>query len=235
VVRGDLFVTAFAAACVADGEERTAAQSAVAAEIPTMIRRRLRGAALAAVCCGLESLHAATKPVEVIFCSRHGDLDRTRRLLLAMAEGRALSPLEFSLSVHNALAGMLDLVRQERTGHTTIAAGRDTFAAALIEASARLWGDRDHATLLLYVEEPVPEELQSHTDRSFGGTVLAALLEQPRTAARPLAVFRRVPAAGAIAQESEAEARSVLSVLEGGRPVRLASRAGFEWVVEATT
>ncbi len=230
----ELLVVAFAASCVVDGEERTVGQPVDAAEIPMLVRRRLRGMVLAAVRCGLGPLRAATKPVELVFCSRHGDLQATQRLLLGLAKGRPPSPLEFSLSVHNALAGMLDLLRQERTGHTSIAAGRDTFAAALIEASARLRADPARAVLLVYAEEEIPKELQSHTDCGSGGTILAALLESSPTERRPLAVLRPVPAAGALAQDSEAEARSVLAVLEGGGPVRLASRAGFEWVVEAT-
>jgi hypothetical protein len=233
-VSGELFVMAFGAAWFVDGEQRTIGRPADTAEIPMLIRRRLRGAALTAVACALEPLRAAARPVGVVFCSRHGDLQRTQRLLVAMAEGRAPAPLGFSLSVHNALAGMLDLVRQERTGHTSIAAGPDTFAAALIEASARLWSDRDRAVLLLHVEDQIPESLQSQTDPSLGGTMLAALLEPAQAAARPRAVVRRVPEAGARAQASDVEARKVISVLEGGPPIRLASRADFDWVVEAT-
>jgi hypothetical protein len=233
-VTEELLVTAFAAATSADGVERTVGLPADGAALPALVRRRLRGVALSAVRCGMAALAAARGPVEVVFCSRHGDLGRTRRLLAALADGQPPSPLEFSLSVHNALAGMLDLARRERTGHTSIAAGPDSFAMALIEAAARLAGDRGRAVLLLYVEEPIPQELQDHTDRSQGGTVVAALLEPSRTAARSRAVLRRAPPPGAPARESEAEARRVLAVLEGGGPVRLASRAGFEWVVEAT-
>jgi cytochrome c biogenesis protein CcdA len=107
-VSGELFVMAFGAAWFVVGEQRTIGRPADTAEIPMLIRRRLRGAALAAVACALEPLRAASRPVGVVFCSRHGDLQRTQRLLVAMAEGRAPAPLEFSLSVHNALAGMLD-------------------------------------------------------------------------------------------------------------------------------
>lgn len=226
---------AFAAAFLADGEERTVGTPADAAEVPAPVRRRMRGMALLAVRCGLAALRSASGgPVEVVFCSRHGDLRRTRDLLAALADGQPPSPLAFSLSVHNALAGMLDLARRERTGHTSIAAGRDSFAMGLLEASARLARDRERALLLLYVEEPTPQELQRHTDRDQGGTVVAALLAPAAGAARPLAFLRRAPPMGTPAKESEAEARSFLAVLEGGGPVRLASRAGFEWVIEAT-
>ena len=231
---GELFVTAFAAASFEDGETRTIGQPADAAAIPPVVRRRLRDTALLAVRCGLAAQQATTKPVEVVFCSRHGDLQRTRRLLSGLAEGQAPSPLEFSLSVHNGLAGMLDLARRERTGHTAIAAGPDSLAMALLEAAARLSVDRSRAALLLYVEKPIPHELQGQTDPGLGGTVVAALLEPPCATGSPVAVLRRAIAIDTPARDSESEARSLLSVIEGGSPVRLASRAGFEWLVEAT-
>jgi Beta-ketoacyl synthase, N-terminal domain len=228
----DLLVTAFAGTCPGDGQERAVGLLAHAADIPVMLRRRLRGVALAAVRCGFGPLRTTAKPVEIVFCSRHGNLPRTQRLLMAMVEKRPPSPLEFSLSVHNALAGMLDLLRRERTGHTSIAAGRDSFAAALIEVAARLGDHQDRAMLLFYVEHEIPRELKGQTDHGLGGMVLAALIEQPATRGKPLAVLRPVVAAGTAERESEAEARSLLSVLEGGGAIRLASRAGFDWLVE---
>lgn len=227
-----LFVTGFAAVGLDDGRQRPVGQLADAAAIPAGLRRRLRGPTLAAVCAGLGALGGTTKPVELVFCSRHGDLPRTQNLLVAMAKRRPLSPLEFPLSVHNAVAGLLDLVRGERTGHTSIAAGRDSFAAALIELWARLRAHPDRAMLLVYVEHEMPEELRSQVDRGPGGIILAALIETPAAAGRPLAVLRREPRARATARDGEAEARSMLSVLEGGGPVRLASRIGFDWLVE---
>jgi hypothetical protein len=231
-VTGDLIVTACAAVCNADGEHVTIGQPAEASAIPAVVRRRLRGTALQTVCCGLAAQRGARGPVEVVFCSRHGDLQRTQRLLLGLAQRRAPSPLEFSLSVHNALAGMLDLAREERTGHTSIAAGRDSLAMALLEAAARLSIHAGRAVLLLYVEDQIPDELQDQTEPGLGGTVLALLLESPSAAARALGWLRRAPAVGTPPKDSETEARSLLAVIGGGSPIRLASRAGFDWLVE---
>ena len=225
-------VTAFAAITSAASQERTAGEPAAADEIPMLLRRRLRGPALGAVRCGLGALRSVTLPVELVSCGRHGDLHRTQRLIWGMVEGQPPSPLEFSLSVHNALAGMLDLVRGERTGHTSIAAGRHTFTAALTELWARLSCQPDRAMLLFYVEYGLPQELADQTDPGLDGTVLAALIE--RTAAvPPLAELRRAPSNGAEGQDSEVEARRVLSVLQQGGTARVAGRGGFDWVVEA--
>ncbi|MEM7024793.1 MAG: beta-ketoacyl synthase chain length factor [Pseudomonadota bacterium] len=233
-VTGELSVTAFAAVSVEEGVERPLGQLASAADIPPAVRRRMRGLPLLALRCGLGALKAESRPVEVVFSCRHGDLRRTRRLLSGLAEDRMPSPLEFSLSVHNALAGMLDLTRQERTGHTSIAAGADSFAMGLLEASARLALSEHHAVLLLYVEEPIPQELHGQTDPDQGGTIVAMLLEG-HDAANRLAVMRPSLPSTTEPRESEAEARSVLAAIEGANTGRLASRAGFDWIVESAS
>jgi hypothetical protein len=227
-----LVVTAFAAVTVVDGRERSAGRLADASAVPAGLRRRLRGTNLVAVRAGLGCLAQATKPVELVFCSRHGDLPRTQRLLLTIAGLRPPSPLEFPLSVHNAVAGMLDVARGERTGHTSIAAGSHSFTAALIEIWIRLRVHPDRAMLLLYLEHDLPQELHDRVDESLGGTVLAALLETSGGNDRTLAHLRRVSPATAAEGDAEAEARSMISVLEGGSAVRLAGRAGFDWLVE---
>lgn len=231
-----LVVTAAAAWMKTRDEERTLGQPVESAAIPMMLRRRLVGTALIAVRCGLAALPSTGKPVEVVTCGRHGDLARTQRLLLGMMKGTPPSPLDFSLSVHNALAGMLDLLRRERTGHTSIAAGRATLTAGLLELWARLHCAPDRAALLLCVEPPIPEELADRTDASPGGTVLALGLEHRRgTAPRTphLAVLRPAPADGAPDQDSEIGARLIAGALCDGGEVRLPATGGFDWLVTA--
>lgn len=233
---GVLVVTAAAAWMLAEGEEHTLGEPVDAATIPMMLRRRLVGTALTAIRCGLGALPATGKPVEVVSCGRHGDLARTQRLLFGIMEGESPSPLDFSLSVHNALAGMLDLLRRERTGHTSIAAGRATLTAALLELWARLQCAPDRAALLLYAEPPVPEELQDRTDPALGGTVLALGIEH-QGATSPgtpqLAVLRRAVASGEPDQDCEFGARLIAGALRDGGTVRLPARGGVDWLVTA--
>lgn len=221
----------------ADGQACTLGQPVDAAAIPMMLRRRLVGTALTAIRCGLAALPSSGKPVEVVTCGRHGDLARTQRLLLGMMKGDPPSPLDFSLSVHNALAGMLDLVRREQTGHTSIAAGRATLTAALLELWARLHCAPDRAALLLCVEPPIPEELADRTDPALGGTVLALGLEHQRTTASPtpaLAVLRRASARGEPDTDAEIGARLIAGVLREGGAARLPAAGGFDWLLTAT-
>ena len=102
--------------------------------LPAILRRRVTpvGQMAFRAACALSVPDAA----RFIFCSRHGEFQRTLGILTALATGEPVSPAEFSLSVHNALAGLLSIAWHNRAGHTTIAAGADSFGSALIEAAS---------------------------------------------------------------------------------------------------
>ena len=50
------------------------------------------------------------RPDFLIFCSRHGELVRTRELLGSVVGGSELSPTGFSQSVHNTSAGLYTII-----------------------------------------------------------------------------------------------------------------------------
>jgi hypothetical protein len=114
-----------------------------------------------------------------IFCSRHGEFQRTLNILTALAAGEDLSPAEFSLSVHNALAGLLAIAWRNTAGHTTIAAGADTFESALIEAASCLMETPDVPVLLVYFDDRLPEPYGEIGDSGETCVALAILLTAP--------------------------------------------------------
>jgi len=73
-----------------------------------------------------------------IFTSRHGELERTGRILHSLAEDEAISPTEFSMSVHNTAAGWLTLISKNPLPATSLAAGADSFQQGLLEAQSML-------------------------------------------------------------------------------------------------
>jgi hypothetical protein len=104
-----------------------------AAAAPTLLRRRVGQV-------GQKALKAAwglprVRDARYVFASRHGEFERTTSLLRAVVSGEPLSPADFSLSVHNALTGLLSIAAANRAGHTTIAAGIDSFCSGLLEAA----------------------------------------------------------------------------------------------------
>ena len=107
----------------AGNPESNGAQAAVS--LPSMLRRRISTV-------GQRAFRAAfalseQSSARFIFCSRYGESDRTLRILHSLAVKEPISPADFSLSVHNALAGLLSIAWGNTAGHTAISAGADSF------------------------------------------------------------------------------------------------------------
>jgi hypothetical protein len=124
--------------------------------LPMMLRRRIDsfsqkvlGAALA---CG------DLRKGRYVFASRHGEFSRTRRILGDLADRQPPSPADFSMSVHNALAGLLSIHTGNKGGHITVSSGSDAFGAGLLEAVAGLADQSEDPTLLVCYDEPLPDE-----------------------------------------------------------------------------
>jgi hypothetical protein len=168
--------------------------------LPSLLRRRVSAI-------GQRAFQAAwpLRPdtaTRFIFCSRHGEFDRTLRLLGSLTVGEPLSPADFNLSVGNALAGLLAMAAENRAGHTAIAAGEDSFAAGLLEAASCLVPESNARVLLVYfddalpaeygeLEAPVPTEpialaLALGAAQGDQGDIVATLLPTPERANRPL-------------------------------------------------
>ncbi len=125
--------------------------------VDAMLRRRLGRLAKMA----LAAAHACAEDrpaLRVVYASRHGELARSLAMLRDLAAGEPLSPTAFGLSVHNAAAGLLSILRRDTSPATAIAAGEETFGMALAEASAQFLADPESPVLLVYADEPVPVE-----------------------------------------------------------------------------
>jgi len=144
------------------------------AVMPSRLRRRLgpTGRAMAAA---LDAM-APLPPARYIFCSRHGEFQRSLGLLDAIAQRQPLSPAEFSMSVHNALVGLLSIGTGDMAGHTAIAAGADSFAWGLVEAASCLSADPAQPVLLIYHDEDLPPPYDGANAAGDARLVLALLL-----------------------------------------------------------
>jgi hypothetical protein len=137
------------------------------AAIPAGIRRRMGRMERLAVRCALGVLGGEETPEatdELIFCSRHGNLETFASLLRGVAGNELLSPMAFSGSVHNAVPGHVGQIRNERIRHTALAAGERTLMAGFIEAYTRLvCGDASDVTLV-YADLSLPDLFGELTD-----------------------------------------------------------------------
>jgi hypothetical protein len=93
--------------------------------------------------------------IPIIFCSRHGECGRSADLLFDLARDIPLSPASFSLSVHNATAGLFSIARHDHASSLALAAGSSTIEHAVIEACSLL-ADGEPAVLLVAYDGLLP-------------------------------------------------------------------------------
>ena len=164
--------------------------------------------------------------LRLVFASQHGELGYTVALLRSLAAGEPLSPTLFSLSVHNAAAGLFSTVRADRAESTAIAAGEETLGYALLESHCQFVLEPQRPVLMVYGDAPLPHEYRrfgtAADSSSAGGRALAVLVSGDAT--RPTAVSTE---AAAGEPSGEAQADAFIRHLEKGEPVR--------WMSGATT
>jgi hypothetical protein len=108
-------------------------------------------------------LCAEGEQLPFVFASRHGETPRTFALLSDVAAEQPLSPTQFGLSVHNAIAGQWSMLRGQRGESVAIAGEADTFEHAMVEA-AGLLGDATPSVLVVIAEERPPAAYDTWID-----------------------------------------------------------------------
>jgi Beta-ketoacyl synthase, N-terminal domain len=146
--------------------------------LPPLLRRRVSSI-------GQMALRAAsgigdTGAARFVFCSRHGEFERTLRILTSLVDKEPVSPADFSLSVHNALAGLLSMAAKNENGHTAIAARGDSFGFGLIESASCLAARPEKPVFLIYYDEPLPGAYNELGDPDETPIALALLLRPRR-------------------------------------------------------
>ena len=122
--------------------------------MPSILRRRAGFLGKMALEVAYQCLGARTG-VPTVFSSRHGEASRSADLLLDLARGLPLSPTSFSLSVHNAAAGLFSIARGDRAPNMALAAGTSSVEHAVIEACG-LISEGAPAVLLVVYDCPLP-------------------------------------------------------------------------------
>jgi hypothetical protein len=130
--------------------------------LPAMQRRRLSRLARMSLDVAWP-LCAEGEQLPFVFASRHGETPRTFALLSDVAAEQPLSPTQFGLSVHNAIAGQWSILRGQRGESVAIAGEADTFEHAMLEAAALL-GDATPSVLVVMAEEKPPAAYDTWID-----------------------------------------------------------------------
>ena len=127
-----------------------------APSIPAMSRRRCSKLAKISIELALQ----VTTDTEVdysIFCSQHGDLSCTVSLLEDIGQGQALSPTQFTQSVHNSAVGLFTIINKLQNNSTFISARNNTFAMALLEAVSWLNQHDSQRVLIVMTDTYFPD------------------------------------------------------------------------------
>ena len=144
--------------------------------LPAMQRRRL--SRLARMVFAVATPLTEGQPsMPLVYASRHGETPRTFAILSDLARQEALSPTQFSLSVHNAVIGLWSILQNDGSEMTALAAEGDGLEHAVMEA-ALLLAEGAPAVLLVIAEDQPPAVYQPWiSDVSFPYAV--ALLLKP--------------------------------------------------------
>lgn len=153
--------SAWAAWAQGDLKIGTAGDAPVKAMAP-MLRRRAGAMAKMALEVAYRCL-GERRGVASVFCSRHGEVDRSVSMLTELAENRPLSPTSFGMSVHNAVGGLFSIARGDRANHIALAAGQSSVEHGVIEACALL-ADGEPLVLLVVYDSPLPTLYGSYQD-----------------------------------------------------------------------
>jgi len=92
----------------------------------------------------------------LVYVSRHGDLHRTFQLLQDLASGEPVSPTAFSLSVHNATAGLFSIQQVLTKNITAISCGDAELIPALLEALGQC-KPQEPKVMCVFCDEPPPD------------------------------------------------------------------------------
>ena len=126
------------------------------AQVAPMQRRRIDRLGRAAIQAIDECRRDTDAEAPLIFVSRHGDVSRSFALLEALSAEQPMSPTQFGLSVHNAIAALYSIVHGKRGNYTALAGGKASIETAMVEA-AGLLADGAESVIVVYCDTQAPQ------------------------------------------------------------------------------
>ncbi|WP_025899183.1 beta-ketoacyl synthase chain length factor [Sneathiella glossodoripedis] len=156
------------------GDNNSSAAPAAINHLPASLKRRLNNFG--------KSIGNVAAPINqgeplIVFASRYGDAARSVNILKEIASGEPISPMHFSLSVHNAVPGVLSIGWGLTEMQSVISAGEKTFEMGLVEAASLLCEFPQKQVLYVYADYPLPEIFEKFEDPVNAPTVGVFLLE----------------------------------------------------------
>jgi len=126
-----------------------------------------------------ECLEAEDISPVVVFCSRYGEFLKAFEMLENLAKDEPISPMTFSLSVHNTAISLLSIMRQDNSHATALAGGDATLETGFVESWALLKERAASSVLLIYCDHVLPEIYSGQTTNVDQNVALAFLFQLP--------------------------------------------------------
>lgn len=102
----------------------------------------------------------------LVYSSRHGELILSTDLINSILGGEIPSPIKFSQSTHNAIAGLFSLSHKAKAPMTAISAGENSLVMGLMAAAAHLKLNQTHNVLFIFADAALPELYSKEEDSS---------------------------------------------------------------------
>ena len=134
-------------------------------KLPILQARRMSIPSRLAVEVGLELTENANVDF-AIFISRHGELERTYKILTTLNQNQDISPTDFALSVHNTASGLLSIIAKQTFPISSISANQDGFHQGLIEAQS-LINQGYQRILIIDFDGVIPEIYQQQINSNI--------------------------------------------------------------------
>ena len=126
-------------------------------------------------------IHALTQDIAIsdrniptVFASKNAELTRSFKIIRSLDAD--VSPTQFSMSVHNAIAGLLSVISQDDSKYIVIDSLSGILETALIEATSLL--TEHNCVKVIYFDEDLPTELTESTSECNQPIVLLLVIEK---------------------------------------------------------
>ncbi len=117
------------------------------------------------------------RPDAAVFISRHGELERTYKIIESLCRQQDVSPTDFAMSVHNTAAGLLTIGGKAPLPMTSLAAGIDGFQQGMLEVQAIISAGAQKV-LLVDFDGAVPEAYSTRITHTVPAYAVGLLITQ---------------------------------------------------------
>jgi len=149
-----------------------------------------------------------------ILCSTYGEHVRNTNLILDISANSDVSPTAFSLSVHNAVAGLISIFYGNEAPCLTMATNKKGVSVALFEAYSML-RETSQVSLTIY-DGPVHESYRNALPDSKDTAAISLILSPANLKKDTLHIKRIATESGAQVRSPFHEIVEIVKLLQGG-------------------